>query len=235
MAFRFKQFTIDDSACPMKVGTDSVLLGSWADFSQSTEILDIGTGSGLLALMAAQQSQSNITAIEIDESSVKTAVCNFQTSPWPHKFSTFHISLQDFCRQAIPGSFNHIITNPPYFINSLKSPEPTRSHARHNDLLSFEALAFCASLLLAKGGLLSMVLPVKEAAIFLAQAEVHHLHLNRRLDIIPREGKPANRILFEFGKNQQQPLQAQQLSIRHQSGEYTDEYKSLTAAFYLHF
>ncbi len=234
MTFRFKQFGIDDSGCSMKVGTDSVLLGAWADLPENGRILDIGTGCGLLALMAAQRSKASIYGIEIDEASAHQAVLNFSRSPWSNRLEAQCISLQEFAN-AQPQLFSHILTNPPYFVNSLKAPEVGRSRARHNDELPFEVLATLSFRLLTPDGKLSLVLPVNEAALFRTVAEQAGFHPNRILHVRPFENRPANRILMEFGKTAGQTITEEWLSIRGEDKNYTAEYKTLTRDFYLNF
>jgi tRNA1Val (adenine37-N6)-methyltransferase len=234
MPFRFKQFSVEDSNCPMKVGTDSVLLGAWAKLENSRRILDIGTGCGLLALMAAQRSEAQITAIDIDPVVVETAMANFGKSSWADTLEARCVSLQDFLTTQRDGSFDHIISNPPFFINSLKAPDPERSNARHNDLLPFEDLAFASAKLMTPVGRLSMVLPVAEGDLFIDIAAKTGLFLIRKLTVIPKTGKEANRLLLEFAR-QQMPMENSVLTIRNESGEYTNEYKKLTRDFYLNF
>lgn len=234
MPFRFKQFSVEDSNCPMKVGTDSVLLGAWARLENSPCILDIGTGCGLLALMAAQRSDARITAIDIDPVATESAAANFRISPWAGRLTARCIRLQDFQNEPEAGNFDHIISNPPFFINSLKAPDPDRSNARHNDLLPFEDLAFASVNLMTPDGRLSMVLPVAEGDVFIEVAAKTGLFLNRKLTVIPKAGKEANRLLLEFTRKQM-PMESTVLTIRNESGEYTDEYKKLTALFYLDF
>jgi len=234
MPFRFKQFVVDDAACPMKVGTDSVLLGAWARLENSLSILDIGTGCGLLSLMAAQRSEAQITAIDIDPVATETARANFMISPWADRIEARCVSLQDFVKGQKETDFDHIVSNPPFFINSLKAPDPERSNTRHNDLLPFEDLAFASARLLAPGGRLSLVLPVTESAVFIDISSKFGLFLTRKLTVIPKAGKEANRLLLEFAR-QQMPMENSELTIRNESGEYTTEYKKLTRDFYLNF
>lgn len=234
MPFRFKQFTVEDSNCPMKVGTDSVLLGAWAKLENCRNLLDIGTGCGLLALMAAQRSKAQITAIDIDPVAIETAVLNFGKSPWKDRIIVRCQSLQEFVNGNEYGRFDHIISNPPYFINSLKAPDPERSNARHNDLLPFDVLANAVEKLLSPEGRLSLVLPVAESEIFILNATRAGLFLIRKMMIIPKVGKVANRLLLEFGR-QQLPMDITELAIRNHAGEYTSAYKTLTAGFYLDF
>ena len=234
MAFCFKQFSVEDANCPMKVGTDSVLLGAWAKFVDSQQILDIGTGCGLIALMAAQQSQADILAIDIDPKAIETAESNYKLSPWPDRLRAQCIGLQEFSETFTTPAFDHIVTNPPFFINSLKAPVAERSNARHTDLLSFEMLASATNRLLKPEGKLSLVLPVKEGRLFTEIAKENHLLLTASLVIIPKTGKPANRMLLQFEKSFQETV-TDELLIREASGDYTTTCKKLTEGFYLNF
>jgi len=235
MPFRFKQFSVDDTGCPMKVGTDSVLLGAWANLENCMRILDIGTGCGLLALMTAQRSSAKITAIDIDADAIKAAESNFFLSPWNDRLEAWQTGLQEYAPICPTATFDHIITNPPFFINSLKAPDPERSNARHTDQLPYELLASASAKLLKHNGRLSMVLPVNESEIFKKIASENGLSLVEQLCIIPRQGKPANRLLMEFGLEKKSYFRSGDLTIRDQSGEYTNEYKELTKDFYPNF
>lgn len=245
MAFRFKQFHVDDSNCAMKVGTDSVLLGAWTDFSHCNDILDIGTGCGLLALMAAQECQAAITAIDIDEEACRQATANFNNSRWSDRIQCINRGLEEFSLNGAAtttASFDHIITNPPFFINSLKSPDSGRNKARHNDGLPLKSLLEYSSLLLRDSGRLSMVFPYDDSFLLISQAREFSLNLSRQLTIIPGEGKEPNRILLEFtkvpfGSSETTTLltadKSSTLTIRDCHGKYTAEYISFTDRFYL--
>ncbi|MHC1775093.1 MAG: tRNA1(Val) (adenine(37)-N6)-methyltransferase [Lentimicrobium sp.] len=234
MAFRFKQFTVKDAGCPMKVGTDSVLLGAWASLVNSRTILDIGTGCGLLALIAAQRSEATITAIEIDPVAAEAAATNFKESPWPERMEAKCISLQEYLKEGNPGLFDHIISNPPYFINSLKAPGRERSNARHTDLLPYQVITEAVSKILAPKGCFTLILPVNESAVFKTEASNSGLQLTAEMLVVPKEGKSANRVLLEFSKLKN-PVRSSSLTIRKANGEYTEEYKMLTRLFYLNF
>ncbi len=234
MAFRFKQFSVEDANCPMKVGTDSVLLGAWAKFDDCRQILDIGTGCGLIALMAAQQSQADIVAIDIDPKAIETAESNFKSSQWTDRLIAQCICLLEFSNTFTSQAFDHIITNPPFFNNSLKAPIAERSNARHTDLLSFEMLASATNRLLKPEGKFSLILPIKEGRLFAEIAKANHLYLTTSLIIVPKTGKPANRMLMQFEKSVK-PAFTDELLIREANGEYTTAYKKLTGDFYLNF
>lgn len=235
MPFRFKQFVVDDSACPMKVGTDSVLLGAWANLGNKRNILDIGTGCGLLALMAAQRSQGEITGIDIDGQSTCSASLNFSNSPWAGRLRAVNISLQNYLMHAENGSFDHIVTNPPFFNNSLKSPEQSRNAVRHTDTLPFSLLAEASAKLLSVSGHLSLVLPVTEGNLFILLAADAGLYLCRKTEVVPTAGKAANRLLLEFSRITQPPPDDEIIMLRDSDRKYTEEYISLTRDFYLNF
>ena len=235
MAFRFKQFVVDDATSTMKVGTDSVLLGAWAGLENSRKILDIGTGCGLLALMAAQRSQAEIMAIDNDPAAIDSAKLNISLCPWSKRIEVLHLSLQYYTENCLPENFDFIISNPPFFINSLKAPDAGRSNARHTDLLPFEMLAAASAKLLTPEGKLSLVLPVNECLIFSRIAEENGLYLHRKMMIIPKQGKPANRVLVEFGFMKNGEVKKTTLIIRDLTGEYSREYRELTKDFYLNF
>ena len=228
-AFRFKQFSIDDSKCAMKVGTDAVILGAWVNISPDGSILDIGTGCGLLALMAAQRSNGHITAIEIDESTALQSKENFASSPWSERIDMVHGAVQQFQ----PGNvFDLIICNPPYFTNALKAPDHQRNLARHNDSLSFESLLFSIDRLLNDDGTFAFILPATDALELISLAAVHQLHLNRCCTVFSREDKAPNRIMAEISRHESIPIK-EMLCIRNKNNEYSLEYKELTKEFYL--
>ena len=137
--FQFKQFTVWHDKCAMKVGADGVTLGAWADVSDVKSVLDIGCGSGLIALMIAQRSEAGITAIDIDGQSIEQTKENTGNSPWSERIKTVHASLQQFAANS-DVLFDLIVCNPPYFNNSLKSPSESRTMARHTDTLSYTDL-----------------------------------------------------------------------------------------------
>ncbi|HEX2976444.1 MAG TPA: methyltransferase [Bacteroidales bacterium] len=249
MSFRFKQFSIDDSLCAMKVGTDSVLLGAWADFNGASRILDIGTGSGLLALMAAQQCRAEITAIDIDQSCCIQATRNFENSAWNERLKCIHTGLRNFISEIAPhedirlasphelpdGYFDHIISNPPWFTASLKSTDNSRNRARHNDELPPEDLVQSSNLILAENGRFSLIIPWSDKDYLINLCKSIGLFPSREIAVIPRTGKAPNRILLEFTKGLRAEPTTSTITIRDIEGNYTPEYKQLTREFYLNF
>ena len=228
-AFHFKQFSVDDSKCAMKVGTDAVILGAWANASTAEFILDIGTGSGLIALMAAQRSLAHITAIDIDESATLQSKENFSASPWYERIESIQSAVQQFQPDNL---FDLIICNPPFFRNALKTPDQQRTIARHNDTLSFESLLFAVDRLLNKNGTFAFILPVDEAYEIIAMASVHQLYPNRCCTVFSRENKSPNRVMAEISRRES-VTKHENLIIRDPNNQYTIQYKELTKDFYL--
>ena len=234
MSFRFKQFSVADDECSMKVGTDSVLLGAWAQLPSTGNVLDVGTGCGLLALMIAQRSNAFITAIDIDQPSIKQAQENFTVSPWTSRLNASVNNFQDFA-SSVPDIFDLIITNPPYFVNSLKAPHVPRSNARHNHGLPFVELAALSFQFLHEDGRLCPILPVNEAELLTEIALSCGFYLIRQLSVTPVANKQPNRLLMEFSKITTDKVVVESLTIRNEDGSYTSAYKSMTSAFYLDF
>lgn len=232
--FTFKQFHIDHSRCAMKVGTDGTLLGAWASLRSAGTILDIGTGTGLIAIMAAQRSpEARITAIDIDADCITQARENVAASPWPDRIEVVHSSLQDF-EPAI--RFERIISNPPYFVDSLRSPDAARSTARHTDTLPFAELSQGVSRLLSPTGRFALILPPPEMDRFRSAAR-GVLFTVRECEVWTTPTSGAKRIMAELSPTPttQTPTR-ERLIIEDGSPQgYTDEYRRLTRDFYLKF
>lgn len=229
--FQFKQFRVEQEKCAMKVGTDGVLLGAWADVASASRILDIGTGTGLISLMLAQrQPGAQITAIEIDEAATQQAQENFDLSPWTDRLTCRHISLQNFLKEE-GARFDAIVSNPPYFNNSLKNPDKQRSTARHTDTLSYTELMQASSLLTERGHL-SVILPTQAEEEILDAARQAHLHCSRKTDVRPKIEAAPKRVLLEFRKDFTTTNKSE-LTIEIERHVYTPEFKQMTEAFYL--
>jgi tRNA1Val (adenine37-N6)-methyltransferase len=215
----------------MKVGTDGVLLGAWTDVDGIASVLDIGTGSGLIALMLAQRSSAAIDAIEIEEKAFSQARENIAESIFKERISVFHTSLQEFHPQRC---YDLIVSNPPYFSQSLKNPQEEKTLARHSDTLSQEDLLSFAAQHLSKDGRLSVIFPVEEGLSFIKKAKELSLPCRRLTRVIPREGAEAKRLLIELSRNGDVSCETSDIQIetgiRH---HYSDEYRQLTQDFYL--
>jgi tRNA1Val (adenine37-N6)-methyltransferase len=231
MAFRFKQFEVEDNCSSMRVGTDAVLLGSWTDPGKAGSILEIGTGCGVIALMLAQRSGARIDAIDIDESSVQQAEANFRKSPWSAGLNAIPASLQDFTRSS-GKKFDLILTNPPFFAGDLRSPDPLRNLARHDAGLTHGELLDCVRLLLKGDGWFNVILPAGEFRKFTNAAGESGLFLHRQMNIRPKHGKPVNRVLAGYGFRAPEKPEREDLVIRKEDGTYTEHYVSFTEAYY---
>lgn len=228
--FSFKQFTVYHDRCAMKVGTDGVLLGAWTDLSASRHILDIGTGTGLIALMTAQRCpEAQITAIDIDAEAVNQARENVEASPWKNQVE---VLLQDVCTYTSETGFDTIVSNPPYFIDSLKCPDNQRTTARHTDTLDVRRLLGKVVELLTPEGHFSLILPADQTDGLLRIAQTEGLHPSRLTQVITRPGLPPKRSLVEFRKNAQ-VCSISELVIELNRHVYSEEYMMLTREFYL--
>ena len=236
MSFRFKQFYIEDSKCAMKVGTDGVLLGAWcpldryADRIQNTEyrpnykILDIGTGSGLIAQMMMQRfPEAEVEGIDIDEAAVEQAREN--------GVQAYVSRLQEWKKE---GGYDLIVSNPPYFQNSLKNPDKGRELARHTDSLSYEELIDHSARLLREGGQLALILPADKEAEMRQIAASKNLFLTHVTRVYSKESKPARRVLLAFRYQISDISRTEDtLVLEDEKGGRSKAYQELTKDFYL--
>lgn len=231
--FRFKHFSIEDSLSAMKIGTDGVLLGAWADVAQSHHILDAGTGTGLIALMAAQRSaQARIVAVDIVEAATEEARSNVAMSQWRERIEVVQHDLRSF---DCDTKFDHIVSNPPFFSEPQLPSDLARSVARHTTTLEYDDIVSLAERLLTEGGKLSVILPF-DCGARMRRVAFGRLWLSRQTDVITTEGDKPRRVLMEFTL-QEQPMmpRCDELTIRNARGEYTQKYRHLTEEFYLMF
>jgi tRNA1Val (adenine37-N6)-methyltransferase len=231
--FSFKQFKINQEGSAFKVGTDGVLLGACAGLDNVSEILDVGAGTGLISIMLAQRCDANITAIEPDYNSYLQSCENVNSCPWKDRITVINTDFQSF----IPGEkkFDLIVTNPPYFIDSLKNPDQRKSASRHNDSLTSADILDGAGRLLKEDGRLQLILPYVEGNIFIAEANKYGFYCNSILKIKPLPGGEIRRLILTFSRVRQKP-QESFLTIEHgKRHEFTEEYINLTKDFYLRF
>ena len=227
--FKFKRFTIYHDKCAMKVGTDGVLLGAWTDVNNSKKILDIGTGSGLIALMLAQRCEASITAIDIDMEAVEQAQTNIEATEWKDRMEVLHTDLCKFTPQYL---FDTIVSNPPYFIDSLKCDDIQRNTARHNDTLTSDELFKNVSRLLSSEGEFSLIIPFDQTESAISIAEKYGLYPRRHTQVITRPGLFPKRSLLAFGKHPS-TYTTQDLVIELERHVYSEEYIALTKEIYL--
>lgn len=229
--FHFKQFSVEQHQSALKVGTDGVLLGAWCAVAGARRILDVGTGTGLIALMLAQRSQAEIDAVEISEAACEDAQKNFRQSPWASRLRLF------------PGDFNHfrapspdydlVVSNPPFFEKSLRSADYASSAARHDLHLSFVQLIAGARRVLAEAGRLAVIIPVGAFDSFKEEARLEGFFLARKTVVVPKTGKKPKRVLLEFSLSRVYPAENELVIL--DGLRYSDDFIGLTKDFYLKF
>lgn len=229
-SFTFKQFTVNHDKCAMKVGTDGVLLGAWAPVANAKHILDVGTGTGLIALQIAQRNQkAAITAIEIDPSAAAQAKENAQYSPWADRIDVICSDFRSFQSKI---KFDLIVSNPPYFIDALNCPNKQRNIARHTGGLNYDLLFHHAAHLLEEEGGVSIIIPVEAERAAIDAAWDNKLFPSNCMRIFTKPGKPCRRVLFTFRFQYKEYIE-ESLCIEVERNNYTPEYIALTKDFYL--
>jgi tRNA1Val (adenine37-N6)-methyltransferase len=230
--FEFKQFTVWQNHAALRVGTDGVLLGAWVNIENWQTALDIGTGTGVIALMLAQRCGANIHAIDIDEGAYTDAAMNFQKSLWSERLIPFRVGLNDFL-QNNSTKYDGVVCNPPYFINSKKPDCKKRELARHTNMLSFKQLASSSAKLLLPHGSLSVVLPAESEREFRMEASQVRLFPSRICRVKSKPSKPHKRVLMEFTFECERFTESELIIETEQHHVYTPEFKALVCEFYL--
>jgi tRNA1Val (adenine37-N6)-methyltransferase len=216
----------------MKVGTDGVLLGAWADVENTSNILDIGTGSGLIALMIAQRSKANITAIDIDKNAVIQAKINAENSQWATRINVIESDLIEFSNTT-NQQFDLIVSNPPFFKNSLETPELARTIARHATTDFHNQIIISSLKLLTDNGKLCLILPIREGNECIAFALKNSLFCSKKVTVFPKPTNAAKRLLIEFSKQNTDCICSElviESEVRH---SYTKDFTALVKDFYL--
>ncbi len=240
IAFQFKEFGIEQDLCAMKVGTDGVLLGAWAEGGR--HILDIGCGTGIVSLMMAQRfPEAVVTAIDIEDDCCRQARANADNSPWGDRINVEHASLQEYAsthaRNVVSGGsqplFDSIVSNPPFFVDSLKNPDRARSLARHTDSLPFGVLAKGVASLLVSGGVFSVVMAEKCCQSFMDEAWFAGLYIVETVRIVTKKGKPVKRRLMRFSNVRTVEPKDMTVVLQGDDGKRSEWFDALTADFYL--
>lgn len=253
--FRFKQFAVRNDRSAMKVGTDGVLLGAWCDVEGVRRVLDVGTGTGLIALMVAQRdTEAVIDAVEIDADACAEARENFEASPWNGRLRVIHGDFLDIAAEAscgssrdsdelggsryghnVVGAYDLIVSNPPYFTEDTTSDDHRRATARHTSVaLTYSALIASACPLLADRGRICLISPVEREAEILSAATECGLCVSRRLTVYPKPGAAPKRMLWELGRGGDFEPRESELTIETLvHNDYTPDYIALTRDFYL--
>ncbi|MBS3994120.1 MAG: methyltransferase [Bacteroidetes bacterium] len=230
--FRFKQFLIAQDKTAMKVGTDGVLLGAWVSLNHADKILDVGTGTGLIALMLAQRSDANqIDALELDNAAYEQAVENFENSAWADRLFCYHASFQEFTAE-IDEAYDLIVSNPPFYTEAFVSLDEKRTRSRFEQSLPFKELIELSTQLLTEEGQFAVIIPYKEEGVFLELTKKNKLFLNRLTRVKGAESTEIKRSLMQFSKIDI-PAEIDELIIETSRHQYTDAYKQLVSDFYL--
>lgn len=231
--FVFKQFKIHQDRCAMKIGTDGVLLGAWTSLEhQPNSILDIGAGTGLIALQLAQRSMAEIIdTIELDDDAYEQCVANFEASPWADRLFCYHAGFDEFVDE-MDETYDLIVSNPPFYSEEVTSGNTSRDKARQASSLPFEELLAGAAKLLSKNGIFSVIIPFKEEAGFINLAKKENLYPQRITQVRGNPGAEIKRSLLDFGFLEVKPDE-NELVIEKGRHQYTKEYIELTRAFYL--
>lgn len=232
-SFKFKQFTVHQDQCAMKIGTDGVLLGAWTSLENKPfSVLDIGAGTGILSLMIAQRSSAQqIEAIEIDENAYEQCAENFENSPWNDRLFCYHASLLEFVEE-VDDTFDLIICNPPFYSEDYKSKDEARDLARFNDAMPFEHLIYAVANLLTDNGLFSVVIPKKEENKFIELASKTGLFPKRILHVKGNLNTDIKRSCIEFSFEKIK-TKTSELVIETARHQHTTDYINLTKKFYL--
>ena len=232
--FKFKQFSIEQDKCAMKVGTDSVLLGAWCPIDNNPNaILDIGAGTGILSLMMAQRTNAEqIDSVEIDEDAYEQCVSNYENSPWSDRLFCYHAALDELVEDP-EDEYDIIISNPPFYAEDFKTESTQRDLARFQDAMPFEELIEAADLLLSENGIFAVVIPYKEEENFIdlcAEFELYPVKVTR---VKGSHKTPIVRSLMAFKRYELSVLTADELVVEINRHEYIDDYINLTKDFYL--
>ena len=228
--FKFKKFTIWQDKCAMKVGTDGVLLGAWVSIDGAKTILDVGAGTGLVSLMLAQRApNAQITAVEIDGEAAIQATQNVDASPWADRI---HVVHSDFKLWQPSHQFDLIVSNPPYFNESLTSPDIQRNLARHNQSLSYKELIGAAAKLLTNEGSLAVIIPSDVSTLLVEIAAEYQLFPHIILDVLTKPGANPKRNIIVFKKSVKQ-IDHPTITIDLSRHCYSDEFAALLRPFYL--
>jgi tRNA1Val (adenine37-N6)-methyltransferase len=233
--FRFKQFNVDQSGCAMKINTDGVLLGAMAEAANSAAILDIGTGTGVIALMLAQKvSEAKIDAVEIDSAAAKTAGNNFKASPFADRLAVYPLDFERYFDKCSGKKYHLIVSNPPFYIDSLKSPGEKKTLAKHTDVDFFKTLVKSVAVHLTPDGKCWLILPVYIAEVVTAIGEAFDLFPQKLIYVHSYEHTQAHRIILCLGFNKVLP-EISKFIIYEAVGIYSREYKQMLQPYFIAF
>ena len=232
--FRFKQFTVFHDKCAMKVGTDGVLLGAWTSVENAADILDVGTGTGLIALMVAQRNPlAKVLAIDVDEQAVGQAKENIGNSLFSDRIAVEFFDFRQFIQNS-SKRFDLIVSNPPYFSQSLLPSDKERARARHSVSLTLDDLLFSARSCLKNDGTLSLILPYDKRDELNYLCEKYTFYMKRKTIVYPLPDTEPKRLLTELTMQQTDHTETSSLIIENSRHQYTKDFSGLASGFYIH-
>lgn len=231
--FEFKQFSVKQDKCAMKIGTDSVLLGAWVNMEKEGRVLDVGTGTGILSLMLSQRYTCYIDAIEIESDAAEQAMDNFNNSPWRNYLNVVNSSFQDYV-STCKSTYELIISNPPYFTSGDTSGRENRANARHTVSLNLTSLLELSSRILNPSGTISLILPYDTRRLLSEVISKTNLWLSRETLIKPNPDSAPERMLIELSNRMPASIERKGMFIEYPDrGGYSEEFIGLTQAYYL--
>jgi tRNA1Val (adenine37-N6)-methyltransferase len=233
--FRFKQFNVDQSGCAMKINTDGVLLGAMAEANDAAAILDLGAGTGVIALMLAQKfTTAKIDAVEIDEAAAKTAESNFKASPFAERLAVYPLDFERCFDECPDKKYDLVVSNPPFYINSLKSPGEKKTLAKHTDVDFFKTLVKSVALHLTPNGCCWLILPVHIAGVVTVIGEAFDLFPQKLIYVQSYEHSGAHRVILCLGFSKSS-AEISKFIIYKTAGVYSKEYKQLLQPYFIAF
>ena len=230
--FFFKRFALFHHRSTMKIGTDAILLGRWVEVNSDDDVLDIGTGCGLLPLMLAQKGIKSADAVEIDHDSYEEAAQNFSNSAWKSRLFAINDDIKRYA-ESCTKKYDLVVSNPPFFFGDNIPEKEKKGLARHTNTLSYNDLLISVKKLLKPDGRFALVLPARESLTFLKDAENQGFFLKKEMKIVPIEGKEPNRINMQLVVNQVDKVESETFVLRHQDHSFTKEYKEFLKDYYL--
>jgi len=229
--FFFKKFGLFHHRSTMKIGTDAIILSRWVEVNPDDDVLDIGTGCGLIPLMLSQKGIHHADAVEIDGDSCEEAALNFRLSAWSSQLAVYHDDVKNFADRNLE-KYDLIVSNPPFFFGDNIPQKMKKGLARHTNTLSYKDLLDAARKMLKPNGRFALVLPTIESVTFLKIATENGFYLQKKMEIIPIEGKESNRVNMQLVKYQVDTL-IESFVLRHADHSFTKEYKEFLKDFYL--
>lgn len=229
--FRFKKFSLNHSQSSMKIGTDAILLSASAPKTNARRILDIGTGCGVVAMIMAQYNcNADITAIDIDSQSIAQASSNFSYGPFCERMQAINIGLQEFANnKENHAKYDCIVSNPPYFVNSLSAKGKARNMARHNESLPFEELVSNIAILATPDAFITIILPYDQTLQTIQLFKNHGIYPSRQIEVYSKSDKAIERMIVTYRPFETKNIEIERLILRNQDNDYTTQYKTMVA------